>query len=75
MPLSIRKRLNLPGDNKGIDGVYEDTAGSLIPYQAKYRTDKDTLSYTEVSSFLGVTEESLKDRVISTNARDLCHET
>ena len=71
VPLSIRTRLNLPRDTKGIDGVYEDAAGNLIPYQAKYRTDKDTLSYTEVSSFLGVTEESLKDRVIFTNARDL----
>jgi superfamily II DNA or RNA helicase len=71
VPLSIRTRLNLPRDAKGIDGVYEDAAGNLIPYQAKYRTDKDTLSYTEVSSFLGVTEESLKDRVIFTNARDL----
>ena len=29
------------------------------------------MSYTEVSSFLGVTESSLKDRVIFTNARDL----
>ena len=71
VPLSIRKRLNLPRDTKGIDGVYEDAAGNLIPYQAKYRTDKDTLSYTEVSSFLGITEKSLKDRVIFTNARDL----
>ena len=71
VPLSIRTRLNLPADTKGIDGVYEDVAGNLIPYQAKYRTDKDTLSYTEVSSFLGVTERSLKDRVIFTNARDL----
>ena len=71
VPLNIRTRLNLPRDTKGIDGVYEDACGNLIPYQAKYRTDKDTLSYTEVSSFLGVTEESLKDRVIFTNARDL----
>jgi superfamily II DNA or RNA helicase len=71
VPLSIRRRLNLPADSKGIDGVYEDAAGNLIPYQAKYRTDKDTLSYTEVSSFLGVTEESLQDRVIFTNARSL----
>ncbi len=71
VPLSIRSRLNLPADSKGIDGVYQDAAGNLIPYQAKYRTDKDTLSYTEVSSFLGVTEESLQDRVIFTNARGM----
>jgi superfamily II DNA or RNA helicase len=71
VPLSIRTRLNLPADTKGIDGVYEDAGGNLIPYQAKYRTEKDTLSYTEVSSFLGVTEGSLEDRVIFTNAREL----
>ena len=71
VPLSIRKRLNLPKGTIGIDGVYEDAAGNLIPYQAKYRTDKDILSYSEVSPFLGVTEKSLKDRVIFTNARDL----
>jgi superfamily II DNA or RNA helicase len=71
VPSRIRRRLNLPADTKGIDGVFEDTDGNLIPYQAKYRTDKNILSYTEVSSFLGVTEESLKDRVIFTNAREL----
>jgi superfamily II DNA or RNA helicase len=71
IPLKIRKGLNLPADSKGIDGIYEDTSGNLIPYQVKYRTDKDTLSYGEVSSFLGITEESLKDRVIFTNARSL----
>ena len=71
VPSRIRMRLNLPADTKGIDGVYEDTDGNLIPYQAKYRTHTNILSYTELSSFLGVTEESLKDRVIFTNAREL----
>jgi superfamily II DNA or RNA helicase len=71
IPLKIRKSLNLPADSKGIDGVYEDASGHIIPYQVKYRTDKDTLPYGEVSSFLGITEESLKDRVIFTNARNL----
>jgi superfamily II DNA or RNA helicase len=71
IPLNIRKSLNLPSDSKGIDGVYEDASGNIIPYQVKYRTDKETLPYGEVSSFLGITEESLKDRVIFTNARNL----
>ena len=71
VPSRIRTRLNLPADTKGIDGVFEETDGNLIPYQAKYRTDKNVLSYTEVSSFLGVTEASLRDRVIFTNAREL----
>ena len=71
IPLHIRKVLNLPNDSKGIDGVYEDASGSYIPYQVKYRTDMDTLPYGEISAFLGITEKSLKDRVIFTNARKL----
>ena len=71
IPTNIRKALNLPNDSKGIDGVYEDQAGNYIPYQVKYRTDMDTLPYGEISPFLGITEKSLQDRMIFTNARKL----
>ena len=71
IPLKIRKELNLPADATGIDGVYEDASGKLIPYQVKYRTDMYTLPFGEVGTFLGITEESLNDRVIFTNARNL----
>jgi superfamily II DNA or RNA helicase len=71
VPLRIRRQLNLPSDAKGIDGVFVTRAGGLVPYQVKYRTDRDVLPYTEVSSFLGITERSCKDRVIFTNARGL----
>ena len=71
IPSNIRKALNLPNDSKGIDGVYEDQAGNYIPYQVKYRTDMDTLPYGEISPFLGITEKSLQDRMIFTNARKL----
>jgi superfamily II DNA or RNA helicase len=71
IPLNIRKALNLPNDSKGIDGVYEDQAGNYIPYQVKYRTDRDTLPYGEISPFLGITEKSLQDRLIFTNCRKL----
>ena len=71
IPSNIRKALNLPNDSKGIDGVYEDQAGNYIPYQVKYRTDMDTLPFGEISPFLGITEKSLQDRMIFTNARKL----
>jgi len=71
IPSNIRKALNLPNDSKGIDGVYQDQAGNYIPYQVKYRTDMDTLPYGEISPFLGITEKSLQDRMIFTNARKL----
>jgi len=71
IPLNIRKALNLPNDSKGIDGVYEDSAGNYIPYQVKYRTNMVTLPFGEISEFLGITEKSLQDRLIFTNARKL----
>lgn len=71
IPSNIRKALNLPNDSKGIDGVYEDQAGNYIPYQVKYRAHMDTLPYGEISPFLGITEKSLQDRMIFTNARKL----
>jgi superfamily II DNA or RNA helicase len=71
IPLDIRKALNLPNDSKGIDGVYEDQAGNYIPYQVKYRSNMVTLPFGEISEFLGITEKSLQDRLIFTNARKL----
>ena len=71
IPLNIRKALNLPNDSKGIDGVYEDASGNYIPYQVKYRTNMITLPFGEISEFLGITEKSLQDRLIFTNARKL----
>ncbi len=71
VPLRIRKQLNLPSDSKGIDGIVETRSGDFVPYQVKYRTDTAVLSYGEVSSFLGITERSCKDRLLFTNAREL----
>ncbi len=71
IPLKVRTELNLPSDSTGIDGVYEDASGKIIPYQVKYRTKTDTLPFGDVSPFLGITEKSLQDRVIFTNARNL----
>ena len=71
IPLKVRTELNLPSDSTGIDGVYEDASGKIIPYQVKYRTNTDTLPFGDVSPFLGITEKSLQDRVIFTNARNL----
>ena len=71
VPLRIRKQVNLPSDSKGIDGIFETRTGDLVPYQVKYRTDTAVLPYGDVSSFLGITERSCKDRVLFTNAKEL----
>jgi predicted helicase len=70
VPLEIRVALNLPSDQKGIDGVIKNQAGESIPYQVKFRSGRSKLGYSEVASFLGVTEEA-RTRVLFTNANEI----
>lgn len=66
IPAEIRKKLNLPADKKGIDGVFRTRSGDLVPYQVKFRSNRSHLSYAEVSPFLGLTERT-SDRILFTN--------
>lgn len=70
IPEQIRKKLNLPSDAKGIDGVFENRNGEIVPYQVKFRKGRPKLTYTELAPFLGVTERA-KSRIIFTNCNDL----
>jgi len=69
----IRKALNLPADAKGLDGVYRQRMGDLIPYQVKFRSGRGTLTFTEVAPFLGVTDRARR-RLIVTNANELAED-
>ena len=70
VPLDIRQQLNLPNDAKGIDGIFRTRAGTLVPYQVKFRSQRAYLTFTEVAPFLGVTERAT-DRIIFTNSNEL----
>lgn len=70
IPLDIRQRLNLPADAKGIDGLFRTHTSDLVPYQVKFRYDREKLTFTEVAPFLGITERA-KDRILFTNAKQL----
>jgi hypothetical protein len=65
----MRERFNLPNDDTGIDGIYEERGGNQVAYQVKYRKNHN-LTFAEVSPFLGITEK-FTDRVIFTNASSL----
>ena len=69
IPLRLRDQYNLPSNSTGIDGVYESRLGTHVAYQVKYR-QKDSLTYTEVAPFLGITER-FTERVIFTTASEL----
>jgi predicted helicase len=70
VPLDIRQHLNLPNDAKGIDGVFRTRAGTLVPYQVKFRSQRAYLTYTEIAPFLGLTERAT-DRIVFTNSNEL----
>ena len=73
IPLEIRGKMNLPANTKGVDGLFRTLPGELVPYQVKFRCAREPLTYTEVASFLGLTERA-RDRVIFTNASDVARD-
>jgi len=45
VPHSLRKRLALPGADKGVDGVFETQLGEYHAYQVKFRTGRPSLTW------------------------------
>ena len=66
IPLSIREKLHLPIKEMGVDGVFEDIKGNLITYQVKFRSDKQSLSWNELSTFMGLSDFA-DQRLLITN--------
>jgi predicted helicase len=73
VPQSIRQQLNLPNDAKGIDGVFRNRTGILVPYQVKFRSQRAYLTYTQIAPFLGLTERAT-DRIVFTNSNELAED-
>jgi superfamily II DNA or RNA helicase len=72
VPSSIRENLSL-GTNQqdmGVDGVYKTTSGQFNAYQAKFRTGRPSLTWREISTFMGLTD-NVNQRVLFTNCNDM----
>jgi superfamily II DNA or RNA helicase len=67
IPDGVLQALGLPLKDHGADGVFEDAEGRLVPYQAKFRSDRGILKYAELSTFLAITDRSAH-RLLVTNA-------
>ena len=66
VPLSVLQRLGLPEQDMGADGVYQTTLGEYNAYQVKFRTGRPSLTWTELSTFMGLTEK-VSERVLFTS--------
>jgi superfamily II DNA or RNA helicase len=53
VPPSLRKRLALTIGDKGVDGVFETQLGGHHAYQVKFRTGRPSLTWDELSNFIG----------------------
>jgi len=67
VPAEVRRLLNLPRDQKGIDGVFRTRSGELVPYQVKFRMGRPSVTVREVATFLGLTERA-NDRMLISNS-------
>jgi hypothetical protein len=68
--LKIQRKLNLPNDGKGIDGVFRTRTGTLVPYQVKFRSHRANITFTDAAKFLALTDRAT-DRIFITNAKDI----
>ncbi len=71
---SLRAKLKLHSRDVGADGVIETVAGKYRGYQAKFRSGRTPLTWTEVATFFGVTDHC-DDRLLFTNSEDVSEVT
>lgn len=71
IPLEQRQALSLDtGRDMGVDGTYLTIDGELRAYQVKFRSNRPALTWDELSTFMGLTDQ-VSQRVLLTNCEAL----
>jgi superfamily II DNA or RNA helicase len=70
VPIAVLNAHALPAKDMGADGVYKTWAGQYNAYQVKFRTGRSPLTWQELSTFMGLTDQ-VGERVLFTNCDDL----
>jgi superfamily II DNA or RNA helicase len=70
VPVAVLQACSLPVRDLGADGVYKTWAGQYNAYQSKFRTDRPALTWQELSTFMGLTDQ-VGERILFTNCDDL----
>jgi hypothetical protein len=52
----------------GVDGVFKTVSDEFNAYQAKFRKDRVSLTWSELSTFMGLTDK-VNQRVLFTNSK------
>ena len=69
-PASVRRELRLGKTDLGVDGIVRTRLGDLQAYQVKFRTARPSLTWTELSTFLGLADY-VPRRILFTNCDDI----
>lgn len=71
VPLAQRQALSLDtGRDMGVDGTYLTVDGELRAYQVKFRSRRTALTWEDLSTFMGLTDQ-VSQRVLFTNSETL----
>ena len=70
IPIAVLQACCLPIKDLGADGVYKTWAGQYNAYQSKFRAGRPALTWQELSTFMGLTDQ-VAERVLFTNCDDL----
>jgi superfamily II DNA or RNA helicase len=72
IPLDILKNLGLTQSDQGVDGVLQTLLGEFNAYQIKFRTGRPSLTWRELSTFIGLADSPhIHSRVLLTNCDEL----
>lgn len=70
MPEHLRLHLRLPATDMGVDGVFVSATDEAVCYQAKFRSGRPPLNWTELSTFFGLADAS-GQRLVFTNCDEI----
>ena len=70
VPPSIRRELRLGETDLGVDGIVKSRLGELQAYQVKFRSARVALTWTDLSTFVGLADY-VPRRILFTNCVDV----
>ena len=72
VPLDLLQNLGLTQQDQGVDGVLQTLLGQFNAYQIKFRTGRPSLTWRELSTFIGLADSPhIHSRVLLTNCDEL----
>jgi superfamily II DNA or RNA helicase len=72
VPLDTLKNLGLSQQDQGVDGVLQTLLGEFDAYQVKFRAGRPSLTWRELSTFIGLADSPrIHSRVLLTNCDEL----